>query len=133
VRWTPLAEVETFLRREGVQDGELVIPADFAFPLWQSLDRRPAGRYYFLHNNLLAFRSRRPAIWADTISDRTRFVVLDIRVMRRDYYRHDDDSPLPADWDSWKNRVALRAGPYVVVRVNADELRRLLAETTDLD
>lgn len=125
VRWAELGRVADFLRGQAVGDGELT---SFSLPtveLYRELDLRPSTRYLFLQDHLDIFASRRPRILEALAASRQRFVVCDLRRYGMGRMRDALDGS-PGAYE-WAERVAFRAGDYVVFRVSGSEMPAWLA------
>jgi hypothetical protein len=141
IRWADLERVANFLRERGAQDGDVSVVSDTAMPLWKRTGLRPPVRYYIVHNNLLAFPSRRAEIIGDLSRlPHQRFLVCDLSAVRwepppgNDRF-HPETWPLPPDWYGprrWADRVVFRAGRYVVLAIPAADVPVWIDDVTDL-
>jgi hypothetical protein len=79
--WRELARVETFLRDQGVADGQLTCYSTSSLPLYTQLRVRPSTRYILLEADVIHFPSRRDEIRQALAASPQRFVVSDRREM----------------------------------------------------
>jgi hypothetical protein len=131
--WCDLEHVMDFLRGEMIQDGELSCIQMGPMSLYEDLGIRPATRFHFLYKPLKVFRQRRETIYAELSASRQRFVVVDLAgegmegsplldALEEGESRK-DAPPGGSASEPWLERLAYRAGRYVVFRVSGPQMR----------
>jgi hypothetical protein len=134
VDWEDLAAVAAYLRKEKVEDGEVICYNNSTHPLYLRLQIKPGARFTFFNLMQLGFRSRHEEIREELRQNkRARFIVSDLRaVPPRDSLTRAQAAErpgppyvlppaFPAKWRQtypWnEEEIAFRAGRYVVYRV----------------
>jgi hypothetical protein len=128
VNWADLDRVAEFLKHEQVADGELTSFSLSTVELYDDLNVRPSTRYILLQDHLDIFVSRRPLIEAALVNSQQRFVVCDLHRfgMEKMAAALNQDGG-PPDSFRWADRIAFRAGNYVVFRLDGSEMPAWLA------
>lgn len=129
--WWDLKNVERFLQKHGVRDGELTCWDDSSAPLFLWLNVKPSNR--FIHNNVwtMFYPSRRSEILKELASSHQRFVVNDLRLagftqQQIDAMGTEDGELLSGSLTKqlahefpWSERIVYHTGCYVVHAVDA--------------
>lgn len=106
--WADLDRVKTFLRDQHVEDGELGCMDMATISLYDDLGVRPATRFHFVKNWVVALPRQRRAIYAELAATHQRFMVYDT----------ERAEPISS---AWSERIVFRAGRYVVFRLSGPE------------
>jgi len=107
--WRELARVETFLRDQGIADGQLTCYSTSSLPLYTQLGVRPSTRYILLEADVIHFPSRRDEIRQALAASPQRYVVSDRREM--------DAPPRGVRLFPYSEPVVFEYGRYRVHRV----------------
>ena len=130
IDWQDLARVATFLRAEGLQDGELICLSGCTHPLPLMLNLEPCTRYNHVNQALHFFPNRTKQILSELAASRPRYVVSDLVDVGMMYNaaregRAGQRPALPpcfprhrfATIFPWYEPLVFRSGRYVVHRV----------------
>ena len=132
VNWTDMGRVAAFLRDQKIRDGELT---SFSLPtvaLYGDLDLKPSTRYVFLQDHLDIFIKRRPLIRAAVVNSRQKYLVCDLDRYNMEKVREALDATTDSSGTSrWADRIAFRAGNYVVFQLGAATMPAWLDENFD--
>jgi hypothetical protein len=138
VNWSDLERVKSFLRDQGVRDGELSCTHMSSLSLYRELHVNPATRSAFLHGPLFSFRGHRDTLFAEVAASRQRFLVCDAEGFGMEKLRAalhwDDDpesSPPPSPYP-WSNHLVFRSGRYLVFRLSGSETQRWFEANSQL-
>jgi hypothetical protein len=128
VDWADLRAVAAFLARDGAGDEEVTCFSMTTVPLYQETGLTMPTRYVFVHNVLTIFPSGREQVREALVASRQRYVVCDLRWFEMDHLRQQlDDGTSP-----WSERVAFRAGRYLVFRLSGPEMPAWLEDNFGL-
>ena len=140
MNWVALEAVSEFLQSQNVRQDEVTILADTALPVWLQIGLKQPTRYYLFHNNLLSYQSRRDEILGSFAANaKQRFVVIDIRLLRRippegGDWDHPATWPLTSEWRSprdWESRIVFRREQYIVVEITGPEVPQFVNDLVD--
>ena len=134
--WQDLRIIESFLRQNAVQDGQVTCWDDSSAPLFLWLDVKPSNR--FIHNYVwtLFYPSRRSAMLAELAASQQKFVVNDLLLAgftqkQIDARRSEDGDSLSrslpkqlANQFPWSEPIIYHAGRYVVHAVRQPQAAR---------
>ncbi len=118
--WADLDRVKTFLRDQHVEDGELGCMDMATISLYDDLGVRPATRFHFVKNWVVALPRQRRAVYAELATTRQRFMVYDT----------ERGEPISS---AWSERIVFRAGRYVVFRLSGPETPRWIEAHLEKD
>jgi hypothetical protein len=127
VSWSDLERVKSFLRGQGVRDGELSCTHLGTLSLYQELGVNPATRCAFLQSPLISFKNHQDTLFAEVAASRQRFLVCDAEGFGMDKLRevlHWDDDPdysPPPSLYPWSDQIVFRSGRYLVFRLSGPE------------
>jgi hypothetical protein len=127
VSWSDLERVKSFLRDQGIRDGELSGTHLATLSLYHDLHVNPATRSAFLQSPLISFKNHQDALFAEVAASRQRFLVCDAEGFGMEKLRavlHWDDDPNyspPASLYPWSNHLVFRSGRYLVFRLSGPE------------
>ncbi len=125
VNWSDLECVKSFLRAEGVRDGELSCSHMSSLSLYRDLGVNPATRSAFLQSPLISFRSHRDALFAEVAGSRQRFLVCDAEGFGMEKLcatLHLDEEPEDSRYP-WADHLVFRSGRYLVFRLSGPQTR----------
>jgi hypothetical protein len=124
--WVALAEVASYLRKQGVGNGEVLCYSYSALPLYLELDIKPPTRFVLVFGTVEIFPSHRDEITRSIAEGPQRYVVSDSRLLGRTYLRElgqrqrgplprpQDFPPGPAQFFPWTEKIIAGAGQYWV-------------------
>ncbi len=128
-KWTDLARVANFLRRQQVKDRELTCYGEHTIHLYLNLDIAPASRLILPGALELLYPDKQDLIRNEVRASPNRYVVTDLREI--DYFttpvtvtEPGDPLALPADFPKelatqfpWSEKIVFRAGSFLVHQV----------------
>jgi len=118
--WREQSRVSAFLKEQNAGEDEISVFSTTLVSLYNDLNIRPASRFCFLHQHLVVFESRGECIRNSLVASRQRFLVCDLKgndQLRESVERGRSDPPCCR-----QDRVAFRAGNYVVLLVEGREM-----------
>jgi hypothetical protein len=132
--WTQLERVRSFLREQGVQDGELTCYHTTTHPLYLQMNYRPTTPYLHFDMILANFPRHREVIRKQLAESGQGYVVSDLAAVALNLTPAqtiaEPSDALPADFPNqwrdvfpWTEPILFRAGRYVVHRVTSPVVR----------
>jgi hypothetical protein len=132
--WVSLANIEEYLRQQGVGDRELTCYSFSAVPLYVQLGIQPATRFVLLWSAIAYFQNHREQIGLELAESPQRFVVNDLRLLGQSKEEatimwSDQSLPKPQElppgirgYFPWTEPIVFKSGPYLVHRVRELQL-----------